>query len=81
MKLNFACNSCGRSQVLASGVRGALPLVGGAWGVTVRKASRNARGVTAGKMERNSSNNNNNQTLLDTVKSGTAAPFTGVYIH
>ena len=38
----------------------ALPLVGAAWGVTARKSSHNAasnaRGVTAGKMGRNSSN-------------------------
>ena len=44
---------------LASGARGALPLVGGVcWGVTAGKASHNAsnaRGVTAGKMGRNSS--------------------------
>ena len=42
--------------------RGALPLVGAAWGVTARKSSQNAcnaRGVTAGKMGRNSSSNNN----------------------
>ena len=52
-----------RMQVLrplASGARGALPLVGGVcWGVTAGKASHNAsnaRGVTAGKMGRNSSN-------------------------
>ena len=39
---------------------GVLPFVGGAWGVTARKASHNAsnaRGVTAGKMGRNSSVN------------------------
>ena len=53
-----------RAQVmrpLASGARGALPLVRGAWGVTAGKASHNAgdaRGVTAGKMGRNSSVNN-----------------------
>ena len=44
---------------LASGARGALPLVGGVcWGVTAGKASYNAcnaRGVTSGKMGRNSS--------------------------
>ena len=47
--------------VLAVHERGALPLVGGAWGVTARKASHNAsnaRGVTAGKMRSNSSNRN-----------------------
>ena len=42
-----------------SAARGALPLVGGVcWGVTAGKAShtaRNTRGVTAGKMGRNSS--------------------------
>ena len=42
---------------LASGARGALPLVGGVcWGVTAEPASHNAsnaRGVTAGKMGRN----------------------------
>ena len=40
---------------LASGTHGALPLVGGEWGVTAGKASHNAsnvRGVTAGKMGR-----------------------------
>ena len=46
-------------QPLASGARGALPLVGGvSWGVTAGKANHNAsnaRGVTAGKMGRNSS--------------------------
>ena len=44
---------------LASGARGALPLVGGVrWGVTAGKAGHNAsraRGVTAGKMGSNSS--------------------------
>ena len=47
---------------LASGARGALPLVGGAsylcWGVTAGNESHNASndsGVTAGKMGRNSS--------------------------
>ena len=44
---------------LASGARGALPLVGGVCrGVTAGNESRNAsnaRGVTAGKMGRNSS--------------------------
>ena len=38
---------------LAAHARGALRLVGTAWGVTARKANRNAsnaRGVTAGKM-------------------------------
>ena len=44
---------------LASGAHGALPLVGGVyWGVTAGNASHNAsnaRGVTAGKMGRNSS--------------------------
>ena len=47
---------------LASGARGALPLVGRVcWGVTAGNASHNAsnaRDVTAGKMGRNSSNNN-----------------------
>ena len=56
MKLNSACKSCG--------ARGALSLVGGVcWGVTAGKASHNAsnaRDVTAGKMGRNSSINNNN---------------------
>ena len=44
--------------LLAVHERGALPLVGAAWGVTARKSSHNAsnaRGVTAGKMGRNSS--------------------------
>ena len=44
--------------LLAAHERGALPLVGAAWGVTARKASHNAsnaRGVAAGKMGRNSS--------------------------
>ena len=39
--------------LLAAHARGALPLVGAAWGVTARKANHNAsnaRGVTAGKM-------------------------------
>ena len=48
--------------LLAAHERGALPLVRAAWGVTARKASHNAcnaRGVAAGKMGRNSSNNNN----------------------
>ena len=39
--------------LLAAHERGALPLVGAAWGVTARKANHNAsnaRGVTAGKM-------------------------------
>ena len=39
--------------LLAAQARGALPLVGAAWGVTARKANHNAsnaRGVTAGKM-------------------------------
>ena len=48
---------------LASGARGALPLVGGVcWGVTARKASHNAshaRGVTAGKM--------GDATLIETI--------------
>ena len=51
-----------RMQVLrplASGARGVLPLVGWVcWGVTAGNASHNAsnaRGVTAGKMGRNSS--------------------------
>ena len=38
---------------LAAHARGALPLVGTAWGVTARKANHNAsnaRGVTTGKM-------------------------------
>ena len=47
---------------LASGARGALPLVGGVCcGVTAGKATHNAsnaRGVTAGKMGRNSSKTN-----------------------
>ena len=44
--------------LLAAHERGALPLVGAAWGVTARKLSHNAsnaRDVTAGKMGRNSS--------------------------
>ena len=43
--------------LLAAHERGALPLVGAAWGVTVRKShnASNARGVAAGKMGRNSS--------------------------
>ena len=41
--------------LLAAHERGALPLVGAAWGVTARKSSHNARGVAAGKMGRNSS--------------------------
>ena len=44
--------------LLAAHERGALPLVGAAWGVTARKASHNAsnaRGVAAGKIGRNSS--------------------------
>ena len=49
MKLNSACKTCGR-------------LVGGVcWGVIAGKAcnnASNARGVTAGKMGRNSSNYN-----------------------
>ena len=60
--------------VLASGARGALSLVGEAsqqcWGVTAGKASHkaiNARGVTAGKMGRNSSNNNH-KTYLTKIK-------------
>ena len=47
--------------LLAAHERGALPLVGAAWGVTARKASHNAsnaRGVAAGKMGCNSINNN-----------------------
>ena len=39
--------------LLAAHERGAWPLVGAAWGVTVRKSSHNAsnaRGVTAGKI-------------------------------
>ena len=47
--------------LLAAHERGALPLVGAAWGVTARKASHNASnamGVAAGKMGRNSINNN-----------------------
>ena len=47
--------------LLAAHERGALPLVGTALGVTARKANHNAnnpRGVTAGKMGRNSSNYN-----------------------
>ena len=47
---------------LASGARGALPLVGGVcWGVTARNASHrasNVTGVTAGTMGRNSSQYN-----------------------
>ena len=46
-------------RALASGSCGALPLVRGVcWGVTAEKASRNARDVTAGKMGRNSSDDN-----------------------
>ena len=44
--------------MLAAHVRGALPLVRAAWGVTARKSSHNAsnaRGGAAGKMGRNSS--------------------------
>ena len=47
---------CGKAEppTLAGHARGALPLVGTAWGVTARKANHNhasnARGVTAGKM-------------------------------
>ena len=44
--------------LLATHERGALPLVGAAWGVTARKSSHNAsnaRAVTAGKIGRNSS--------------------------
>ena len=44
--------------LIAAHERGALPLVGAAWGVTASKSSHNAsnaRGVTAGKMGRNSS--------------------------
>ena len=47
--------------LIAAHERGALPLVGAAWGVTARKSSHNAsnaRGVTAGKMGRNSSEYN-----------------------
>ena len=48
-----------REIKLASGARGVLPLVGWVcWGVTAGNASHNAsnaRGVTAGKMGRNSS--------------------------
>ena len=47
-------------RALASGARGALPLVGrGMLGCHCRKGNAsNARGVTAGKMGRNSSNTN-----------------------
>ena len=49
-------------RALASGSRGALPLVGGiCWGATTGKANHNtsnARDVTAGKMGRNSSTGN-----------------------
>ena len=51
---------------LAAHARGALPLVGTALGVAARKANHNAgnaRGVTAGKMGRNSSVYNHNTTL------------------
>ena len=52
-------NPAASQRALASGSRGALPLVGGVcWGVTAGKASPNAgnaRDVTAGKMGRNSS--------------------------
>ena len=52
---------------LASGARGALPLVGGVcWGVTAGKSSHNAsnaRDVTAGKMGRNSSSDNHRLVL------------------
>ena len=47
--------------------RGALPLVGAAWGVTARNSSHNAsnaRGVAAGKMGRNSSFYNCNNLLI-----------------
>ena len=45
--------------LLAAHERGALPLVGAAWGVTARKASHdasNARGVTARKASHDASN-------------------------
>ena len=54
---------------LASGARGALPMGGGVcWGVTAGKANHsasNARDVTAGKMRRNSSADNDRN---DTIK-------------
>ena len=48
--------------LLAAHERGALPLVGAAWGVTARKShnANNASGVAPGKMGRNSSYLNNN---------------------
>ena len=60
-------SSAALRPLLAAHERGALPLVGAAWGVTARKSSHNAsntRGVTAGKMGRNSSNNNNNSIVF-----------------
>ena len=52
---------------LASGARGALPLVGGVcWGIDAGKASHNAsnaRGVTAGKMGRNASSYKEGRTM------------------
>ena len=53
--------------LLAAHERGALPLVGAAWGVTARKAGHNAsneRGVAAGKMGRNSSYHNNKSIMF-----------------
>ena len=54
MKLSHAA----LRPLLAAHERGALPLVGAAWGVTVRKShnASNARGVAAGKMGRKSRN-------------------------
>ena len=52
--------------LLAAHERGALPLVGVAWGVIARKSSHNAsnaRGVAAGKMGHNSSNINLSKVL------------------
>ena len=66
---------------LASGARGALPLVGGASfqcrGVTAGNANHNAssaRGVTAGKMGRNSSYSNRELIVRSQLGNG---PFAG----